>query len=338
MDGRAHRARRRDRPGLPRGGAGPDGRGRLDDRAALQAGPRRGRGAGGRGPHRGRGRHRQLPDRPVRGGGRRCGAGLDVRWVRPDPEAGVTAEQVAGAVSERTALVLLSHVAYRSGRIADLPAITRAAHDAGALVLWDLCHSVGVLDPGLDEHGVDLAVGCTYKYLNGGPGAPAFAYLAARHHGRLLQPVQGWMGAADPFAMGDRYHPAPGVRQLVSGTPPIVGMLPVRDMLALVEEVGVAAVREKSVALTTFAVDVADELLAAYDVRLASPRDPAVRGSHVTLDHPAFRQVTADLWERGVIPDFRPPDGLRVGLSPLSTSFAEVATGLAAVRDLLAGR
>jgi kynureninase len=143
------------------------------------------------------------------------------------------------------------------------------------------------------------------------------------------------MGAADVFAMAERYRPAAGIRQLISGTPPIVGMLPMRDMLALIEDVGMPAVRRKSVALTAFAVEVADELLAPYDVRLASPRDPAIRGGHVTLDHPDFRELTAALWERGVIPDFRPPHGLRIGLSPLSTSFAEVAAGLSVVAELL---
>jgi len=260
---------------------------------------------------------------------------LTLTWIRPDADAGVTPDQVRAVVSDRTALVLLSHVAYRSGQIADLPAITAIAHEAGALVLWDLCHSVGSVELALDEHDVDLAVGCTYKYLNGGPGAPAFAYLARRHHDRLRQPIQGWMGAADPFAMAEHYEPASGVRQLVSGTPPIVGMLPMRDMLALIDQAGMPAVRRKSVALTAFATEVADQLLAPLGVRVASPRDPAARGSHVTLDHPEFRRVTAELWQRGVIPDFRPPHGLRVGLSPLSTSFAEVAAGLSAVADLL---
>ncbi|RHW24980.1 aminotransferase class V-fold PLP-dependent enzyme [Nocardioides immobilis] len=264
--------------------------------------------------------------------------GLELSWIRPDPDAGVTPEQVRAAVSERTALVLLSHVAYRSGQIADVRAITEIAHQAGALVLWDLCHSVGSVEVALDEHQVDLAVGCTYKYLNGGPGAPAFAYLAQRHHGRLRQPVQGWMGAADVFAMAERYQPDDGIRQLLSGTPPIVGMLPMRDMLALIDEAGMPAVRRKSVALTGFAVEAADALLSPYGVRLASPRDPRVRGSHVTLDHPDFRQVTAELWRRGVIPDFRPPHSLRVGLSPLSTSFAEVAAGLSAVAEVLSPR
>jgi kynureninase len=264
--------------------------------------------------------------------------GLTVRWLDVDPRAGVTLDQVAGALRERTALVLLSHVSYRSAWIADLPGITAAAHEAGALVLWDLCHAVGALDLALDADGADLAVGCTYKYLNGGPGAPAFGYVATRLQDRLRQPIQGWMGAADPFAMGERYEPASGIRRFISGTPPIVGMVPIRTMLDVLEQAGIAAVRAKSVALTDFAIEVHDALLAPYGVELGSPRDAVRRGGHVILDHPDFREVTARLWERGVIPDFRPPHGLRVGLSPLSTSFAEVLHGLAAVADLISER
>ena len=263
--------------------------------------------------------------------------GLTIRWLVVDPRTGVTLDQVRDVLSERTALVLLSHVSYRSAWIADMAAITAAAHRAGALVLWDLCHAVGALDLALDALDVDLAVGCTYKYLNGGPGAPAFGYVAARLQDRLRQPIQGWMGAADPFAMGERYEPASGIRRFISGTPPIVGMLPMRDMLDLLESAGIAAVRAKSVALTEYAIEVHDALLAPYGVELGSTRDPDLRGGHVILDHPDFQEVTARLWERGVIPDFRPPHGLRVGLSPLSTGFAEVLAGLGAVAEVLAG-
>jgi kynureninase len=264
--------------------------------------------------------------------------GLTVRWLAMKPGAGVALDRVREVLGERTALVLLSHISYRSAWVADMAGITAAVHDAGALVLWDLCHSVGALDLALDAAGADLAVGCTYKYLNGGPGAPAFGYVAARLHDRLRQPIQGWMGAADPFAMGERYQPATGIRRFISGTPPIVGMVPMRAMLDLIESAGIGAVRAKSVALTDFAIEVHDALLAPSGVELASPRDPALRGGHVILDHPDFREVTARLWERGVIPDFRPPHGLRVGLSPLSTSFAEVLRGLSAVADLLSER
>ncbi|GAB4084891.1 aminotransferase class V-fold PLP-dependent enzyme [Myceligenerans cantabricum] len=261
--------------------------------------------------------------------------GMTVRWIEPDPARGVTVDDAAAAVSERTALVLLSHVAFKSAYVADMPAITRVAHDAGALVLWDLCHSAGSVPVELDACGADLAVGCTYKYLNGGPGAPAFGYVARELQDELRQPVQGWMGAADPFEMGPDYEPAAGIRRFVSGTPPVLGMLPMRDMLALIEEAGVDAVRAKSVALTEFVVEAADEHLAPLGVRVVSPRDAAERGSHVMLEHPGFRAATALLWKWGVVPDFRPPAGMRIGLSPLSTSFTEVARGLALVAEAL---
>lgn len=266
---------------------------------------------------------------------RECG--LTLRWIDVDPAAGVTAELLAGAVGPQTALVVLSHVAYRSAWLADLPELTRIAHDAGALVLWDLCHSVGSVPLELDTWGVDLAVGCTYKYLNGGPGSPAFCYVADRLLDELTQPIQGWLGSVDPFLMGPTYAPAPGIRRFISGTPPIVGMLALQDMLEVLEEVGIEAVRAKSVALTSYAVEVADELLASAGVVLASPRDPGRRGGHVTLGHPLMREVTAALWKQDVIPDYRDPGGLRLGLSPLSTSYAEVARGLELVREALAG-
>ena len=148
--------------------------------------------------------------------------GLELRWIEVDRSSGVTAELLAEAVGPRTALVVLSHVAYRSGYLADAETLTGIAHDAGALMLWDLCHSVGSVPLALDEWGVDLAVGCTYKYLNGGPGSPAFAYVADRHLDELTQPIQGWMGHADPFLMGPGYEPAKGIRRFLSGTPAIL--------------------------------------------------------------------------------------------------------------------
>jgi kynureninase len=264
---------------------------------------------------------------------RECG--LTLRWIEVDTAAGVTADHVAEAVGEWTALVVLSHVAYRSAWLADAAAITRIVHDAGALVLWDLSHSGGSVPLELDSWQVDLAVGCTYKYLNGGPGSPAYVYVAGRHLETFTQPIQGWMGAADPFLMGPTYTPTAGVRRFLSGTPPILGMLPLRDMVELTAEVGIDAIRDKSVALTTYAIELADEVLAPLGVEVASPRDPARRGSHVTLRHPAMREVVAALWQRDVIPDYRDPGGLRIGLSPLSTSFAEVAAGIDAVREEL---
>ncbi|OZD56744.1 kynureninase [Rhodococcus sp. 06-1477-1B] len=257
--------------------------------------------------------------------------GARVVWIEVDTSRGVDADLLRAAVGPRTAVVLLSHVSYRSGFLADGAALTAIAHRAGALVLWDLCHSAGSVPVELDAWEADLAVGCTYKYLNGGPGSPAFAYVAARHHSALTQPVQGWMGAADVFSMGPQYRPAEGMRRFLSGTPPVLAMIAMQDTLDLLDDAGISAVRAKSVALTEFAVRVADGILSPLGVRLASPRDPAERGGHVTLSHPAMRAVTARLWREDVIPDYRDPHGLRIGLSPLSTSFAETLTGMQAV-------
>jgi len=264
---------------------------------------------------------------------RECG--LTLQWIDVDTSAGVTADQLAAVLGARTAVVLLSHVAYRSAWLADVPLLTGMAHEAGALVLWDLCHSAGSVPVELDAWDVDLAVGCTYKYLNGGPGSPAFCYVAGRLLDDLTQPIQGWMGATDPFLMGPTYHPATGVRRMLSGTPSIVAMLAIQDMAVLMERAGIEAVRAKSVGLTEHAIALADRDLPG--VEIASPRDPDRRGGHVTLQHPRMREVTAALWRRDVLPDYRDPGGLRLGLSPLSTSYAEVERGITAVAEALAG-
>ncbi len=261
--------------------------------------------------------------------------GMELVWIEADPASGVSVEQVAEVVGERTAVVLLSHVAYRSGYLADAPAITRVVHEAGGLVLWDLCHSAGSVPVELDAWGADAAVGCTYKYLNGGPGSPAFAYLASRHHGILHQPIQGWMGRRDPFLMAAGYQPAAGVRSLVSGTPPVVGMVPLRLSLQLLAEAGIGAVRTKSLALTDLAWQIAESWPAELGVTIASPREHERRGGHITIRRHDFAEVNQRLWGQGVIPDFRAPDGLRLGLAPLSTSFGEVAAGMEAIRAQL---
>ncbi len=261
--------------------------------------------------------------------------GARLRWIDVDTASGVTPEQLAAACGPETALVVLSHVAYRSAYLADARELTRIAHDAGALILWDLCHSAGSVPIEADRWKFDLAVGCTYKYLNGGPGSPAFAYVRDDLQDVLAQPIQGWMGTADVFAMGPEYEPARGIRRFLSGTPPIVGMLAMEETLAMIEEAGMPAIRAKSMALTAFTIVVAEEWLAPLGVTLASPLDPDERGGHVTLNHPAMREVTARLWQQDVIPDYRDPGGLRIGLSPLSTSFEEVHRGLVATRDTL---
>ncbi|MEV6767376.1 kynureninase [Nocardia sp. NPDC051030] len=264
--------------------------------------------------------------------------GLRLRWIDTDPAAGVTAEQVTRAVGPDTALVVFSHVAYRSGYIADAEAITRTAHDAGALVLWDLSHAVGCVPVHLDAWNADFAVGCTYKYLNGGPGSPAFGYVNQRLQDHVRQPIQGWMGHRDPLAMGPGYQPSPGIRGMISGTPPILAMLPLLTGLDMLEEAGMDAVRAKSLRLTDYALELAGAWLLGHDVRLASPRSPECRGGHITLCRNDFREINDELWQRGVLPDFRAPDGIRIGLAPLSTGFRDVHRGLSVLAELVARR
>jgi kynureninase len=201
--------------------------------------------------------------------------------------------------------------------------------------MWDLCHSAGSVPISLDEWGVDLAVGCTYKYLNGGPGAPAFGYVRSALLGDLRQPIWGWMGHRAAFEMGAGFEPATGSRALLSGTPPILAMVPLHANLDMLASAGIAAVRAKSLLLTGYVLDLADELLSPYGVEVATPRDPDRRGGHVTLRRKGFEALLAPLWDGGVIPDYRRPDGLRIGPAPLSTSFGEVAAGLSTLCDLL---
>jgi kynureninase len=258
--------------------------------------------------------------------------GLELVWVETDPALGVTPDQVAAVVSDQTALVLFSHVAYGSGFIADAAAITAIAHSCGALAMWDLSHSVGSVPVSLDDWGVDLAVGCSYKYLNGGPGAPAFGYVRAGLP--VQQPIWGWMGRRDPFEMGPGYAPAAGIRSLLSGTPPILAMLPLRASLELIEAAGMPAIRAKSVELTSYALELADAWLVPLGAEVASPRSADQRGGHVTVRRAGFRTLLEPLWAAGVLPDYRQPDAIRIGLSPLSTSFAEVHAGLRMLADL----
>ncbi|ANY07976.1 kynureninase [Pseudonocardia sp. HH130630-07] len=268
-------------------------------------------------------------------GGVAAERGLRVHAVGTDPAGGITPDQVAAAVSERTALVCLSHVGYRSGRIADAAAITRIAHDAGALVLWDLSHSAGAIPVELDAWGADLAVGCGYKYLNGGPGAPAFGYVRSGLQPGIENPLPGWVGRAEPFAMERDFTPATGIRRLLSGTPPVLAAVGLQVSLEMIAEAGIDAVRAKSLALTGYVLEIADAWLAPHGVTVASPREPSVRGGHVMLTRPGFRDLLAPLHAAGVLPDFRDPDGLRIGPAALSTSFAEVHAGLGVLRDLL---
>jgi len=254
--------------------------------------------------------------------------GLTVRWLSPDPESGVTAGDLAEVLGPATAVVLLSHVDYRSGYVADLTGATAAVHDAGGVVVWDLSHSVGLLPMSLDAAEVDFAVGCTYKYLNAGPGAPAFLYVAARHLLTVEQPITGWFGAADVFAMSARYEPAPDIRRMLSGTPSVLGIIAVQEGVKLIAEAGLDRIRAKAVDLTEYAIELTDARLVPLGAGVASPRCAAERGGHVTIRCPDAEDVTRRLVAAGVVPDFRNPDLIRLGLSPLTTTYVEVWTAV----------
>lgn len=251
--------------------------------------------------------------------------GGEVRVVGVDPSEGLQPDQLVDALDERVAVVLLSLVSYRSGALLDLERITRLVHDAGAVALWDLSHAVGSVPIGLDAAGVDLAAGCTYKHLNGGPGSPAFLYVRRDLLDRARPPIWGWWGHRDPFAMGPDHEPAPGIERFLVGTAPIPSLALVDEGVALVAEAGIEAVRAKSRALTSWFVELADARLAPLGFVLASPRDPDRRGGHVSLRHDEAWAVTRALVERArVVPDFRTPDRIRFGVSALSTTFTEV--------------
>ena len=261
--------------------------------------------------------------------------GMTVREIGADIDAGLDPAVLAGALDDRVAVVVLSLVAYRSGALADLAAITRLVHDAGALVLWDLSHAVGAVPIQLSAAGADLAVGCTYKYLNGGPGAPAFLFVRRDLQEQLRSPIQGWFGQRDQFAMGPVYEPADGIERFGVGTPNVLGTAAVEVGARLVAEAGVDRLAAKGRAMTDLIVGLGDAWLAPHGAVLASPRQAAARGSHVTFAHPQAWQLTQALIERGVVPDFRTPDRVRLGPAPLYTRFVEVWDAMDRFRGLL---
>ena len=254
--------------------------------------------------------------------------GRELVVFEPDPLHGPQPQDVERACTNgEVALVSLSHVAYRSGALADMEAVTRAA--APAPVIWDLSHSAGAVPVELEARGVQLAVGCTYKYLNAGPGAPAFLYVREELQPSLRTPIQGWFGQRDQFQMERPYEPAPGVRGFLAGTPTILALAGVEEGAKLVAEAGIDRLRTKAKALTELIVAVHDERLAPLGFRLGSPRDPARRGAHVSLAHDEAWPICRALIERAkVIPDFRGPDSIRIGVPPLYTRFVDVYDAL----------
>ncbi|MFU0242946.1 aminotransferase class V-fold PLP-dependent enzyme, partial [Streptomyces scabiei] len=251
----------------------------------------------------------------------------------------VTPAEVTGALGGRTAAVLLNHVDYRTGRLHDLPALTAAVHAAGAYVVWDLCHSAGALPVGLDEHAVDLAVGCTYKYLNGGPGSPAYLYVRRDLQPRFDSPLPGWNSHAEPFGMRSAYAPASGAVRGRVGTPDILSLLALEAALDVWDEEGisVAAVRAKSLALTDFFLRCVGAYVPDGRVESVTPAAHAERGSQVALRCDDAGEVMKRLIERGVVGDYRAPDVLRFGFTPLYVGFADVERAARVLARTLAG-
>ncbi|MFH8798003.1 kynureninase [Streptomyces sp. NPDC017936] len=258
--------------------------------------------------------------------------GLDVRRVPP-----ADLPRFLRAEGDRVAVVSYSPVDFRTGELYDMRALTRAAHRAGALVLWDLCHAAGALPVEVDALDVDLAVGCGYKFLSGGPGAPAYLYVARRHHAALRTPLPGWNGHADPFGLRRDYEPAPGIARARIGTPPILSLLALEAALTAYDGVDLAEVRAKSLSLTGFFLRCADELLTPAGFTPVTPADPDRRGSQVSLRHPHARALTRALADRGVIADMRAPDLLRFGVNALYTTHQELLTAAQRLHDIAAG-
>jgi kynureninase len=254
--------------------------------------------------------------------------GLEVRRVDPLDLSSVLGADVA--------VVSYSHVDYRTGRAHDMAAITTAVQAAGALMVWDLSHSAGAMPVDLGGSDADFAVGCTYKYLNGGPGAPAYVMAARRHHAAMQSPLAGWTGHARPFAMEGNYEPAPGIDRMRCGTPPMVSMLTLEAALSVFEGVSMTEVREKSVSLTRLFLDLADDVLAPLGFTVATPRVDEERGSQVSLQHPDAYGVVQSLIARGVVGDYREPDVVRLGFAPLYVRHVDVVAAVEQIAAVIA--
>jgi len=248
---------------------------------------------------------------------------------------GVDAPTIEELIDEGVGVVLINHVNYRSGRLCDMAALTRKAHDAGALVVWDLCHSAGALPVDLDGADVDFAVGCTYKYLNGGPGAPAFIYIAERHQADARQPLSGWWGHARPFAFEPRFDAGVGIRKFQCGTQPILSLRALKAALDIWEEVDMEEVREKSIKLTDLFIRLVEARCGSFGFSLESPREGAERGSQVSFAHDHAYQIMQALIARGVIGDFRAPSTLRFGFTPLYLRYRDVLHAVEVLEEVL---
>jgi kynureninase len=266
-------------------------------------------------------------------------AGGSVRVVPSADGIHGPVEALLAALDGDAALLSLSHTVFKSGYTYDMAALTAAAHRAGALALWDLSHSAGAVAVALNGAVADLAVGCTYKYLNGGPGAPAFLYVRRDLQDQLANPISGWIGRRDPFDFALDYAPAPGIGRFLTGTPPILSLSAVEPGVELLLEAGMERLRARSVRLSEYLIVRWEERLAPLGFRLNSPRDPARRGSHVSLGHAdGLRINLALIHDQKVLPDFRRPDNIRLGIAPLYNSFADIHTAVERLRAVVVDR
>jgi len=247
----------------------------------------------------------------------------------------VEADGIADAIADDVAVVCLTHVHYKFGHVHDMAKITERAHAFGALTVWDLCHSAGALPVELNRCRADFAVGCTYKYLNGGPGAPAYLFVAGRHHGQATQPLTGWWSHEDPFAFERDYRPASGIDQMLSGTQPVLSMAVAEAGIDIAAHAAIREVREKSSRMGDLFLALVEESCAAHDFQIACPRDARLRGSQVSLRHPNAYSIMRALIDRGVIGDFRAPDVLRFGLTPLYLRYEDVWRAVNALLEVM---
>jgi len=262
--------------------------------------------------------------------------GHQLYFVNSDDDITPDINELEKLLDADTALLAFSTPTFKSGYLYDIPAITRMAHEAGASVLWDFCHSAGVVPLKVDKWGVDFAVGCTYKYMNGGPGSPAFVYVRKELQDEVSSPIQGWWGHAAPFDFDLNYEPSKGIQRFLAGTPPILSTMAVEPAVDMILEIGVDKIRNKSISLTDYMIQLFDAVLAPLGFALGTPRDAERRGSHVSIRHPeGYRISQAMIKDMNVIPDFREPDNVRLGLAPLYTSYADVWTAVKRIKLIM---
>jgi len=268
------------------------------------------------------------------------GSGYELDLIRSEDGMCIDHDSVMSAIDENTALLTFTHTYYKSSFVQDMAGITSLAHRKGAMVLWDLSHSVGSVPVDLKACQADLAIGCTYKYLNGGPGSTAFLFVRKDLQEKLQQPIWGWLGSKDPFQFGTQYEPAEGISRFLVGTPPILSMSAIEPALDLHLEAGITALREKSIRQSAFLLEMFDNWLSGLNFTLGSPRVHGSRGSHIVLKHPEAPAITRALINPSadrvtVIPDFRTPDNIRIGIAPLYNNYKDIYTGMQRIREVV---